>query len=56
MPLPNTRVVILGVPKADAEFSVVEISAREAQKLSQTLATDAERAKREIERLLRGGR
>jgi hypothetical protein len=54
MPLPDTRVVIIGAPKVDKDFTVVEITAREAQRLTKELATDAARVKREIQRALRG--
>ena len=40
MPLPNTRVVIQGVAQADKEFEVVEVSAREAQRLAAGLKND----------------
>ncbi len=54
MPLPNTRIVIQGVPRAEKEFEVVEVSAREAQRLARALKTDTDRAKREIQNLIRG--
>ena len=54
MPLPNTRIVIVGVPRAEKDFDVVESSAKEAARLAKLLATDLERAKAELRRALRG--
>lgn len=56
MPLPNTRIVVVGVPRADKDFDVVESSAKEAARLAKLLQTDIERAKAEIRRQMRGPR
>lgn len=54
MPLPDVRVVIVGRAKADADFSIVEVTAREAQRLAKAFVRDAERVKRQIQAALRG--
>lgn len=54
MPADNVRIVVRGVPRAEKEFSVVEVNRAEAQRLAELMAKDAEKAKREIERILRG--
>ncbi len=51
MPLPNTRVVVVGVPKANKDFQVVEVSARAAQTVAKDLARLAEQVARETSRL-----
>ena len=51
MPLPNTRVVIVGVPRADKDFQVVEISSRAAQTILKDLQRLAEQVARETARL-----
>lgn len=54
MPLPNVRIVVTGAPRADADFDVVEATRAEATRLARLLATDADRAKRELDAILRG--
>jgi hypothetical protein len=51
MPLPNTRVVIVGAPRADKDFQVVEVSARAAQTVAKDLQRLAEQVARETARL-----
>lgn len=54
MPVSNTRVAVIGAARAEKDFDVVEVSKEAAQKLAEQLARDADAAKREIERVLRG--
>lgn len=53
MPVPNTRVVIFGVPRADKAFSVVEQSKATIQREAEALAKELEQEKRRIEASLR---
>jgi len=54
MPAENVRIVVQGVPRAEKEFSVVELNRNEARRLAQLMEKDAEAAQREIERIVRG--
>lgn len=53
MPVPQTRVVILGKKRADKEFTVYTVERNAAKKTEAELVREAERALREIERLNR---
>lgn len=53
MPKPNTRMVIIGAPRADRDFDSVEVSRREARRLADLMTRDVERFAREMERILR---
>ena len=54
MPMPNTRVVVVGSPRADREFDLIDLSRARLEKLARDLASDCERAKRELERITLG--
>ncbi len=56
MPVENTRIVVIGAPRADKEFEIVEISKKEIQRQAELLVKDEERALRDLERTLRAGR
>ena len=56
MPQPNTRVVILGTPKADKEFTLFDNSREKTQAELRRLGGDAEKLARELQRKLRRGR
>lgn len=55
MPVPNTRVVILGVPRADKAFEVVEISKKEIQRQAEQLVKDEARTLADLRRTLGAG-
>lgn len=48
MPVPDTRIVILGVPRAEKGFEVVEVSKREAARAVELLAREAVRLERQL--------
>ncbi len=50
MPLPNTRVVILGVPRADQAFEVVEVNKKDVQRQAEQFVKDEQRKLDEIKR------
>lgn len=50
MPERNTRVVVLGTPKADKQFDVFDIERAKAQREGKQLARDAERLRRKLKR------
>lgn len=52
MPVPNTRVAVVGTPKADRDFDVVDLTRDRLQKLARDLERGCDRAKRELERTL----
>lgn len=53
MPVDNTRVVIVGVPRADKAFEVVEINKKEIQRQAEQLVKDEARTLEELRRTLR---
>ena len=57
MPEQNTRIVIRGVPRADKEFHLFEISREEAQRMAKLLVSDEKKLLAEIKRsaTFRGG-
>ena len=61
MPVQNTRVVVLGTPKADKEFALFDTDREAAQKALERLGNDAEKLARELRQAaradnVRGGR
>lgn len=52
MPVPNSRIAIIGVIKADRDFDTVEVSRREARRLADLMVKDVEKFARELERIL----
>ncbi len=55
MSVPNSRIVIVGVVRADRTFDTVETSRREAQRLADLMVKDVEKFARELQRILRPG-
>lgn len=53
MPVPNTSVVVIGAPKADADFDVIDLRRDKLKKLAQDLERGCAQAKRDLERQLR---
>lgn len=56
MPVPNLRIVVVGVPRADKEFEAFEVSKREAQRLARDAERDLERVKRELDAQIRAAK
>lgn len=54
MPVPNTRIVVRGAPKADKEVTVVNSGREAAERLAQQHAQDAKVMELEIRRLVQG--
>lgn len=54
MPVPNSRIAIVGAVKADKDFDTVEVSRREARLLADLMTKDVEKFAREINRIVRG--
>lgn len=52
MPIPNTRVAVIGAPKADRDFDVIDLTRDRLQRLARDLERGCERARRELERTL----
>ena len=53
MPVQNTRVVVLGTPKADKDFALFDNDRQEAQKALERLGGDAEKLARELRKAAR---
>lgn len=53
MPVPNTRVAIVGRASVDREFEIVEISKKEALRLAKILERGTDEARREVQDALR---
>lgn len=53
MPVENTRVVVVGVPKAGKAFEIVEINKKEISRLAEQLVKDEARTLGELRRKLR---
>lgn len=52
MPVPNSRIAIVGAVKADRDFDIVEVSRREARRLADLMVKDVEKFARELDRIL----
>lgn len=53
MPVPNTRVVVVGVPRADKAFEIVEINKQAIQRQAEQLVKDEAKTLAELRRTLR---
>lgn len=53
MPVPNTRIAVVGAPRADKAFEVVEVNKKEVQRLAEQLVKDEARTLAELGRTLR---
>lgn len=53
MPEPNTRVVVLGAPKADKEFSIVSNDRQDLERKLEKFDGDVDKLAKALERELR---
>lgn len=56
MPIQNTRLAILGTPKAEKAFDLFDNDREKAQKEADKTAADLERLEAEIRRVISGAR
>ena len=54
MPVPNTRIAVVGTAKADKDFTILDNDRKRLQALIDKFGGDLERVSREIERDARG--
>ena len=53
MPMPNVRIVVIGVPRAEKAFVVVEVSKAQVQREAEAMARELEAEKRRLEASIR---
>jgi len=54
--MPNVRIVVIGVPRAEKAFVVVEVSKAQVQREAEAMARELEAEKRRLEASIRSMR